>query len=1304
MVLPLSFAQRCLWFLYRLEGPSATYNIPVVTRVAGRLEPAAFTAAVRDVAARHEVLRTVYAEVAGEPVQRILDEADVPVEFLACAPGEVAARAAEATGHCFDLSAELPLRVRVLDLGPEESVLVMVVHHIAADGWSMAPLSQDLSTAYAARLAGGAPRWEPLEIQYADYTLWQRELLDAEGPSQLAYWRRALADLPQELALPVDRPRPASAGYRGGSVPVRLGAQEHARLRAVARERGASVFMVVQAAVAALLTRIGAGTDIPLGTVVAGRGDAALEDLIGFFVNTLVLRNDTSGNPTFTELVDRTRAVDLAAYDHQDLPFERLVEDLSPARSLAHHPLFQVYVSMQSGGIADFELAGFACRPEPGRADIAKFDLSFFLAECEDGDGAPAGLDGFVEYASDLFDRGTAEALAIRLERVLRQVARDPGVRIDDLDVLDAAERRRLLDDWNDTARPVAAASLARAFEERAARTPDAPAVAYGTTTLTYRQLNQRANQLARHLVGLGAGPERLVALALPRTERMVVALLAVLKSGAAYLPLDTTHPADRLAYTLDDAGPALVLVESATAGAVPGGRPLVVLDEPGTAARIAAGSPADLADAELGGPVPPDAAAYVIYTSGSTGRPKGVVIGHAAVVNLALALRDHHGLGPGDRLAAITTVSFDASVAELYLPLVSGACLVLAPRDAARDPGELAALLRRHEVTALQATPSLWRSLVAEVPDALRGLRMLNAGEALPADLARDMAALGSAVVNQYGPTETTVYSTLLDVSPGARTVPIGRPLANTAAYVLDPGLRPVPTGSAGDLYLAGTGVARGYLGRPGLTAGRFVADPFGAPGSRMYRTGDRARWRADGVLEYLGRDDFQVKVRGFRVEPGEVEAALAGHPGVARAVVVARPDRSGAQGLVGYFVAAAPGAADPAALRDHLAARLPDHMVPPHLVELDALPLNANGKLDRAALPEPERPAGGRGRAPVTERQKTLCALFAEVLGVDQVGLDDGFFDLGGHSLLVIRLVGRIREALGVELRVRTVFEAPTVERLERALDAAGADRAGEGVGPVLTLRSGGAGRPVFLLPPANGLGWAYSALLAHLPRACPVHALQDPRLDDPEMTALDLPGLAAAHLRRLRALQPEGPYVLAGWSLGGVLAQHLARLLESSGETVALLVLLDAPAGGPDGPAAGIAEAVYVAVDGAAELPPGTSTYPTAGELRAALPGGHPLTDLPDRVLERLPRVAHENLRAAAAHRPLPVRARTLVLDASEPDRPGPPPSVAWKPYLNGEVTAHQVPYGHFEIVKADALRAIGPVLRNEVNDIG
>jgi nonribosomal peptide synthetase DhbF len=1303
--LPLSFAQRRLWFLHRLEGPSATYNIPVITRVGGALEHEAFTAAVADVVARHEVLRTVYAERDGEPVQHILrpEEAAVPVEFTACAPEEVDAAVARAGEHAFDLAAEAPVRVHVFEVAPEESVLVVTVHHIAADGWSMGPLAADLSAAYAARCAGRAPGWEELEVQYADYTLWQRELLEVEGPRQLDFWRSALEGMPEELALPADRPRPATASYRGGSVPLTLDAGAHAALRETAQARQASLFMVVQAAVAALLTRLGCGTDIPLGTVVAGRGDEALENLVGFFVNTLVLRNDTTGNPTFTELLDRTRRTDLAAYDHQDLPFERLVEDLQPTRSLARHPLFQVYLSMQSGGMADFELAGFTCRSDPPRAEVAKFDLSFFVSECHGPDGGPSGLDGFVEYSTDLFDRSTAEAVARRLTRVLEQVAADPSVRLRDLDVLSPQEHRALRE-ARTAAPPAPRPTVARAIGEQAARTPDLPAVLHGGTTLTYRALDEAANRLARVLRDHGAGPERVVALALPRSEHLVVAMLAVLRSGAAFLPLDTAHPPERVAATLRDARPALLLTGSAAHAqvtGVPDGPRTLRLDDPATRARIAAAPAHPLGDAETDGPVLPGHAAYLIYTSGSTGRPKGVVVTHGNLANLLSAVRDRLGLGPGERMAAVTTSTFDPSVTELLGPLVAGAACVVASRETVREPADLAAMVTAHGVTIVQGTPSLWQSLLRSHGEAVRGVHILSAGETLPDDLARRMTGLSARVTNLYGPTETTVYATWSAVLPGER-VTIGGVLPHTRAYVLDDALRPVPTGSAGELYLAGEQVARGYLDRPALTAGRFVADPLGPPGTRMYRTGDLARLTTAGDLEFLGRTDHQVKVRGFRIEPGEIEAAAAGHPDVARAFVLARRVREGETELVCHLVPEEPGVLDTAAVREHLASRLPGYMVPAHLVHLAEVPVTASGKLDRAALPDPSR-GGGERRAPRTPREETLCALFAEVLGLDAVGIDDGFFDLGGHSLLVTRLTDRIRDTLGLTVRVRTVFEAPTVARLARALDR-GTPAAGEGTGPVLTYRDG-SGAPVFLLPPANGLGWAYSSVLRHLPSGRPVHALQDPRLSaEAPVAAASITDLARAHLARVREAQPAGPYTLLGWSLGGMVAQEMAAVLEREGEKVALLVLLDPTPGEEDRPPVRAGEAVYVALDGAADTFADRTDLPAAAEVRAALPAGHPLASLPDPVLGRLLHVTRENLVAAAAHRPRHTEGPVLVVDATEPDRPGPAPSAAWKPFLGGEVTVHRAPHGHFELVKADAMAGLGPIIGEKVKDVG
>ncbi|WP_261720613.1 non-ribosomal peptide synthetase [Streptomyces sp. FZ201] len=1035
--LPPSFAQRRLWFLHRLEGPSATYNIPVVTRIAGTLERGAFTAAVRDVVARHEALRTVFTELDGEPVQRVIERPDVPVEFVTCAREEVPGLVAEAGGHPFDLGAEIPLRVRVLETGPGETVLVLVVHHIAADGWSMAPLSADLSTAYAARLAGTAPDWPPLDIQYADYTLWQRELLDLEGPRQLAHWRAALAGLPQELTLPTDRPRPARASYRGGSTTLTLDAHTHTRLRELAASRGASVFMVMQAAVAALLTRLGAGTDIPLGTVVAGRGDEALEDLVGFFVNTLVLRNDTSGDPTFTELLDRTRAVSLAAYDHQDLPFERLVEELSPARSLAHHPLFQVAVSVKDVRVEPPRLGGAVCTDDGYMLDIAKFDLEFTFEEHHRPDGGCAGLGLAVGYARDLFDPESARLIGERLVRILEQAAARPETALGSLVLTTPRERAELLALGRGPDLPRTHASLVEAFTAQATRTPHEVAVEANGARLTYRDLDSESGALAAELAEAGVGPETVVPVLMERSAELVVSLLAVLKAGGAYMPVHTAYPLARMREVVARATGPVLLVDAAHRT-----HTLVTDRDPDGPVPVEV----VLGTRDPGGwrPVPtaPEAAAYVMFTSGSTGEPKGITVTHQGVVDLALD--PSWQVGPRDRVLFHSPHAFDASTYEIWAPLLNGGRVVVAP------PGELDAhalreLIERHGITHLSLTAGLFRVVAEDLAEGLARLKEVTTGGDVisPQAVARVLENCPDTVVRTtYGPTEMTLCVTGHPYTHAQRgdigtTVPLGEALAHTRMYVLDERLLPVPVGVPGELYLAGAGLARGYADRPGLTAGRFVADPHGAPGTRMYRTGDVVRWDREGRLVFLGRADDQVKIRGFRIEPGEVESALTRVEGVAQAAVVVREDTPGDRRLVAYVVPDGPPL-DSAALRAGLAKVLPDYMVPAAFVELAALPVTPNGKLDRARLPAPSYTVTAEHRAPRSAREEVLCALFAETLGVEKVGIDDGFFDLGGHSLLAIRLVNRVRTALGVDLGVRTLFETPTVRGLAEAVES--------------------------------------------------------------------------------------------------------------------------------------------------------------------------------------------------------------------------------------------------------------------------
>ncbi|MFE9381464.1 non-ribosomal peptide synthase/polyketide synthase [Streptomyces sp. NPDC006855] len=1043
--IPLSPAQRRLWFLNRFEGPGATYNLPLVLRLTGDLDRAALHEALADVVVRHESLRTVFPEIDGRPRQQVLEAGaarpDLPVTDVTA--DRLDAVIAEAAAEGFDLAAQPPLRARLLRLSATEHVLVAVVHHIAGDGWSMAPFARDLGLAHDARRAGRAPAWEPLPVQYADYTLWQQEVLgdesDPDSPlaRQAGYWRTALAGLPEELSLPVDRPRPAEASHRGESIPLQLPAEVHERIVAVARESRASVFMVVQAALASLLGRLGAGEDIPLGSVIAGRTDEALNDLVGFFVNTLVLRTDLSGDPTFRELVERVRETDLAAYANQDVPFERLVEILNPARSLARHPLFQVMLAFQNNAEATLDLDGVQAEAQPVGLAAAKFDLLFSLEETFAADGGPAGLRGVVEFSADLFDRATVEAVGDRLVRLLAAVTETPDTGIGSVDVLTGQERQRLLTEWNDTHRDVPPATLPELFEAQAARTPGRPAVGHAGHELDYAELERRANRLAHLLIGRGVGPEQFVALALPRSADMIVALLAVLKSGAAYLPVDPQYPADRIAFMLSDARPALVLSTGEAAGALPAGTDALLLDAPELADELAALPENAPADADRVRPLTPDHPAYVIYTSGSTGRPKGVVVAHRSVAELAAwAVADIGAERLSDVLAA-TSLNFDVSVFEMFGPLLSGGRI-----EVVRDV-----------LALLEGPPGRTYSLVSAVPSAIAHTvgqgstarfgadLVVLAGEGLSAHTANAIRAAvpGSTIANIYGPTEATVYATAWygDTADVHRTPPIGRPLHNTRAHVLDAGLRPVPPGVAGELYLSGSGLARGYLGRPGLTGERFVADPFGPAGGRMYRTGDLVRWNADGQIEYLGRTDDQVKVRGFRIELGEIEAVLAGHAGVVQASVVVREDRPGDQRIVAYAVLGEGAGADVSGLREHVAAALPEYMVPSAFLFLDALPLNPNGKLDRRALPAPEFGAeAGAGRAPRTRNEEILCTLFAEILGVERVSADDSFFDLGGHSLLATRLVSRVRTLFGAELAVRTLFESPTAAALAEQL----------------------------------------------------------------------------------------------------------------------------------------------------------------------------------------------------------------------------------------------------------------------------
>ncbi|MGZ4432224.1 MAG: amino acid adenylation domain-containing protein, partial [Trebonia sp.] len=1028
---PPSFGQQRLWFIAQLEGPSPVYNDAIAVRLEGALDTGALQAALGDVLERHQVLRTTFPAADGEPYQRVIELAELGWELPVTKMTDPASIAAEP----FDLTSQVPVRARLLSDGPRAHVLVVVIHHIATDGWSTGVLARDLSTAYAARLAGAAPGWEPLPVQYADYAIWQRELLGDEDDSdsllarQVTWWRDALRGAPPELTLPADRPRPPVPSHRAAGVPLEVPADVHAGLAALAREHGVTMFMILQAALAILLSKLGAGEDIPVGTVAAGRAEDALNDLIGFFVNTLVLRTDVSGNPSFTQLLDRVRDYWLTALENQDVPFERLVEVLAPERSLARHPLFQTMLIVQDTPPATAGLQGLRASTMPAGTGTAQFDLEINVAEARDAAGAPAGLRGTVVAAADMFDTGSVRVLGERFCRVLAAVAQQPDAELRRIQVLSEAERTQL----SATNGTTATATASELFAAHVASSPDALAVASGNQWVSYAELSVRASRLAQYLHRIGAGPDSVVALCLDRGAEMVTAMLAAWLAGAAYLPLDPAYPARRLEFMLADSGAGLLVSRHELADQLPDSLPaeVVWLDDTRTQAEQAAmpaTPPANPGTAQL---------AYVIYTSGSTGLPKGVAVSHAGLGSLVAAQVDRFAVTAGCKVMQFASPGFDASVWELVMALCSGAALV-APGPGQLLAGEvLADQVARHAVTHLTVPPAVLAGLE---PGDLPVRTLVTAGEALEEGLGHRWAA-GQQLINAYGPTETTVCATMTAPLSATGSPHIGTPITNTSVYVLDAWLTPVPAGVLGELYISNAGLARGYLGRAGLTAERFVASPFGSGGGRMYRTGDVVRWTADGKLAFAGRADDQIKIRGFRVEPGEVQAVLAACPGVAQAAVTVREDTPGDKRLAGYVVPA-DASTDAARVRQFAGAQMPDYMVPSSIIVLDALPLTPSGKLDRAALPAPEY-AGSAGRAPASVAAEILCAVFADILGVDRVGPEDSFFALGGHSLLAMRLTSRIRSAFGAEVPVRLVFDAPTPAQIASRLDHAGPAR---------------------------------------------------------------------------------------------------------------------------------------------------------------------------------------------------------------------------------------------------------------------
>ncbi|MET7771004.1 amino acid adenylation domain-containing protein [Nocardia sp. NPDC005366] len=1359
--IPLSAAQQRLWFLNRFndvavaaadsDHAAGAYNIPVVLRLRGELDVEALIAALHAVQRKHETLRTIFPEVAGSPVQQVLDPADAAITLsrTTVPPDRVVEAIRNFAAPGFDLADTVPVRAALITVSeyaetgagqaaaPPEYALVLVVHHIAMDGWSLQPLAADFVEAYSAIVRGGEPAWLAPEVQYADYTLWQRDVLGNEDDpesaisKQLAYWSDVLADSPELLNVPADRPRPPVPTYRGGIVECPIDAHTHRELHAVANSNGVSMFMVLHAALAVLLHRMTGVDDITVGTPIAGRGHPALDRMIGMFVNTLVLRTEVRPDTRFTDLLRAVRDIDLDAFAHADLPFERLVEVLNPARSRSHHPLFQVMLSVQNQQVGALELPGL--RIEAGDIDtgIAKFDLQFTLTESHSGAAGqrqPNGIDLAVNYASDLFDEATARRLGRRLVRLLNAVAASPTTPVGDLELLDPGE-------WSGLA-PVSGAeadrplTLPAVFAAAASVDREAIALRSQGTQISYDALDRWTNRLARVLIGYGVGPETLVALSIPRSVESVASVLAVAKAGAAFVPVDPHYPADRISHMLSDSGAALGITLADHRDELPDDAEWIVLDDIDFRGRVMAAPDAPIMQGDRISELRIDNPAYVIYTSGSTGTPKGVVVTHGGLSNFAAETAQRFDVHPGSRVLHFATPSFDAAMLDLLLALGGAASLAITPPGVVGG-ADLARVFIEERITHAFITTS---ALGTVDPTGVTELaHVLVGGEALPPDLVTRWAP-GRNLYNVYGPTETTIVTVIGQPQVPGEPITIGGPIRGVSAIILDARLHPAPVGVTGELHLAGNALARGYLNRPGLTAQRFIANPYGKPGERMYRTGDLVRWfsgerqtpmSSAGMgelatlgaavpeareIEYVGRTDHQVKIRGFRIELGEIDRALARHDAVEFATTIGHRTPADVVALVAYAKIRRGSAVTVRELVSHVAALVPNYMVPQSIMLLDEVPLSPVGKLDRSALPEPVFSAAVGYRAPSTATEAVLCAAFADVLGAETVGVDDGFFELGGNSLLATKVVAYAR-AEGIDLPVQMMFGEATPAALAAGIDGdvdpAAAMTAA--LAPVLPIRpaTGSARAPLFCVHPAIGLSWCYSGLLAHLAPDRPVYGLQSPHVAGEEGFA-SIVEAAEHYVARIMSIQPAGPYHLLGWSLGGLIAHEVAVQLQEAGEQVALLSMMDSYRLSDElleNAIPGVAEIIAefgddMREDGA-ELDPAMNLREAADLLRSR-PG--PFASLTVDHLERLYEGYTNGTVMAHGFRPRTFDGDLVFFSAADDEINRADPArraTAWESFVTGVIHDHPLPCRHAAMTTPESLGVIGPVLHRHLD---
>jgi amino acid adenylation domain-containing protein len=1334
---PLSFAQERLWFLDRLTPGSAFYNCPAAVRLTGHLDVSALEKTLSEIVRRHAVLRTTFPLADGRPVQLVaprtpfqlnkLDLRDAPKEQR-----EAAARslATEEARRPFDLERGPVVRAALVVLDETEHVLLLTMHHIVADGWSVGVLVREVASLYEALRRGEESPLAELSIQYADYAVWQREWLDDRRlEAELAYWRRQLDGAPTVLSLPTDRPRPGVQTFNGAWCHVRLTKEASLTLRALSRREGATMFVTLLTAFQALLARYTGESDIVVGTPISGRHRRELETLVGFFVNTLVLRTDASGEPTFLELLRRAQQVTLEAFAHQDVPFEKIVEALQPERSLGHAPLFQVMFSLQNVPEEALELHGLTVSAMEADSGTIKFDLSLSWLETDEG------LSGTLQYNTDLFDAPTIERMGRHLERMLHSLAARPEQLVSEAPLLTDAERHELLYEWSGAGNADARqfVPLHEQFAAQVARAPHHVAIIDDERQLSYAELNARADGLARRLRANGVGAETPVGVFLERSVELVTALLGILKAGAVYVPLDPAHPPERLAHMLADLAPKTIIttrrLRPALATNVHAEVVLCLDGEAENGAREIGdvGSPQKI-ELEF------EQLAYVIYTSGSTGRPKGVCVSHGAAATHIANARAAYGVVEGDRVLGFGSPSFDVSLEQMLIPLTCGAAIV-STDVRALTKGEFWNVVRRFGITMLDLPPAYWSHVVPDFDSGVdaelaRRLKLvLIGGDTMPPETLRlwQQTPLGAVrLLNGYGPTETTITATLFeppanfnahDDSP--RRVSIGRPLANRTAYVLDKRGAPVPVGVRGELHLGGASLARGYLNLPHLTAERFVPDPFGrTPGARLYKTGDLVRFLPDGNLEFLGRTDQQVKIRGFRIETQEIEWALKQHPAVSEAFVMAREDEGREKELAAYLVARE-SVPSVAALRSFAKGKLPEYMIPSAFVFLESFPLTPSGKLDRRALPAPPRVRGDGKNDFVAPRdilELRLCGIWEELLGVRPVDVRDDFFALGGHSLLAVRLMARVEQVVGRPVPLSTLFTAPTVETLAGALRGMEKNSSRS---PLVAIQTHGSLRPFFCVHAAGGNVFSYFHLAQRLGQEQPFYGLEARGVDGELQPLTRVEEMAAAYVEAVRAVQPRGPYLLGGWSLGGVIAFEMARQFQAQGDTVKQLVLFDSVA--PDVARrfarednslellANFATHLGLSLNEVTSLPDDFSRLKEDEQLAHVLGQLKQAKTLPldfdDGHFRRLLHVYKNNVRAVRNYRPTPLPVPTVLLCSERTaadEIASDDPTLGWR-RLTGESLRVEVVAGdHFTMLQEPHVAPLAVKLKNILGD--